>query len=216
MPRLLILGLLLLPLSAANLIQNPGFEAPVVGVPFVTFAASNFIPGWTWAGPGSGLIVRTDYTENGFWRFPAAAGQNALDLTGSGWTGNNVVYQDVPTTIGQQYLLSFYLGNQDNNLGPYIADSTMEVLMNGSIFLNPSYGFNGGNSVRWLQFSGYYTATQTTTRIAFRNVTSSNDWFLGLDEVTFEAVPEPATTLPLAVAAALAITAQRRRRTLMK
>jgi hypothetical protein len=210
--RFALLALLALPLTAANLIQNPGFEQPVAAGQLIPFANPNFIPGWVWAGPGDGLLIRTDYTENGgTLLFPAAAGQNSLDLTGFGWTGNNVIYQDVATLVGQVYYLSFYLGNQDNNLPNYLSNSTMEVLMNGSLFLTPSYGFNGGNSVRWQQITALYTATQTTTRIAFRNVTPSTDLYLGLDEVSFEAVPEPATTLPLLLAGALALRARRRR-----
>lgn len=203
----------------ANLIQNGGFESPViVGSTYQIFATSNFLPGWTWAGPGDGLLLRNDYTEAaGQWLFPPYEGNNSVDMTGPGWTGNNEIYQDIPTTPGVEYLLSWALGNQDDSLGPYPDASRIMPLIDGVQLngLNPSYGFSGGNSVRWLQVSTTFTATNSITRLTFRNTTPSTDSYAGLDDVIVDVnsssqIPEPALALPLLAALGLVAAARRR------
>ncbi len=203
MRRFLVTLLLTLPLTAANLVQNPGFEVPVLDSgTYLTFTAPDTIPGWTWDGPGNGLLLRTDYAE-GPRLFPAYEGQNSMDMTGAGWTGNNVIWQDITTVIGQRYLLRFALGNQDDNLDSYSKPSALEVTLNGNSAVTASLAHNGNSSVLWGIYSTYFVADSTTTRLAFRNITDPSDAYAGLDDVFVEeapeTVPEPAT---MAVAAA--------------
>lgn len=202
-----------------NLIQNGGFETPpIVGGTFQIFTTSNFLPGWTWAGPGDGLLLRTNYSEGGgAWLFPAYEGVNSLDMTGPGWTGNNEIYQDIPTTPGTQYLMSWALGNQDDNLGPYPDPSRIMPLIDGVQLngLNPSYAFSGGNSVQWITVSTLFTAANSTTRVTFRNTTAATDSYAGLDDVFVDVnpssqVPEPALAIPLLGALGLLAVARRK------
>jgi hypothetical protein len=165
------------------------------------------LPGWTWDGPGQGLLHRTDYTESGGdWLFPAHSGQNALDMTGPGWTGINVLYQNIPTVIGQPYVVSFWLGNQDDDLSPYPNPSSVELMIGGQIYGPFTHSHSGNESVEWVQRSQGFIADAVTTRILFRNVTPLTDSYLGLDDVSVDdaqpaAIPEPSTLLPLAAAA---------------
>jgi len=208
---------MILPLSVrANLFQNSGFETPVLAGTSLTFSASNTIPGWTWQGPGDGLLLRTDYTENGgTWLFPAHSGNNSLDLTGPRWTGNNYIYQDVATIPGATYLFTFAFGSQDHDLAPYSDNSQIAILVDGvALTANPSYTFYGGLSVQWVTFAQLVFPNNTTTRIAFGNSSPhGNNNYLGLDDVSLELVsdvPEPSYGLGAALLLGL-ITFRKRR-----
>lgn len=184
--------------SAATLV-NGSFEtagAPAGG--FVQYGDGANIGGWIVFGDSVNAVlgINTTYTEAGV-AFPAFDGQVHLDLTGAGNTGANGVYQDVATTIGQTYNLTFYLGNATGdgtgNSAVYTLPSSLNLDVTGAV----TQGYTNANitvgSVNWTSYSQIFTAANAITRIQFTNTTPQGDNYAGLDLVSLAAVPEPAT-----------------------
>ena len=195
------------PASAQELLINGGFDDDMV-------PASNFKHyqpgesigggGWTVLGSGSDVVttLATSYAEPGV-AFVAQSGANALDLTG-GYNAGPVsgVEQIVNTSLGTDYLLSFWVGNATGdgtgNSGNYLAPSAINLSIDGGaaqLFTNA--GITAG-TINWQQFSVIFAGTGGATSIRFNNATSGDN-YAGLDSVSLTAmqanggVPEPAT-----------------------
>jgi hypothetical protein len=191
----------------ADSIVNGSFEAPVVSAGgFTNFPnGSTGINGWTVIGaPGGVSIVSGTFTQNGI-SFPAEDGNQWLDLTGDGTNSNEGVQQSFATTVGAQYTLSFWVGNVDNPGGIFGTSSTVEVLLGDSILLSAT---NGNTTITgtqtWNQFVTTFTATGSTTSLAFVNGDPASDNSNGLDNVSVNlsgaqppTVPEPSTLVLL-------------------
>jgi Protein of unknown function (DUF642)/PEP-CTERM motif len=201
--------------AAVNLIVNGDFESPAApSHSFTIFGSRNQgLTGWTVLGPGgnSVALLATDYTEPNV-AFEAEHGQASLDLSGGDNTGPTAgISQDVATTIGQAYVLDFWLGNADGN-NNYTLPSTLTLAFDGGQafpFTNATITPRG---VNWQEISIAFRAARTTTNIAFLNATPKGDAFTGLDNVSFRAVPEPAAWTMMIGGFGLAGAALRRRR----
>ena len=185
--------------TAANLIVNGGFETPdAVDGGFVqVFGGTNF-GGWTVTGLDV-LLIDRNYTESGL-VFNAAAGNQAVDLTGA---GNTSPEDGVEQTVfglqnGRLYRLSFELGNAapiGGNGSNYTLPSTVRVSFDGGPALSFTNAVNnptGNPGINFQAFSTNYVANasgQVTIRF-FNGI--GNDNYVGLDNVSL-AVPEPAT-----------------------
>ena len=94
--------------AAAQIVKDGSFETPASS-PFETFGAGSTLsnPGETspWT-VGSGSVDVID----GYWM--SYAGNQSIDLSGD---SNGSIYQDLTTTIGTTYNVSYYLaGNPDD------------------------------------------------------------------------------------------------------
>jgi hypothetical protein len=194
-----------LPLRADSIV-NGSFEAPVVPIGnFTNFAnGSTGITGWTVIGaPGGVSIVSGTFTQNGI-SFPAEDGTQWLDLTGDGTNSNEGVQQTFATTAGAQYTLSFWVGNVNNPGGIFGTTSTVDVLLGDSVLLTATNGNTTTGTQTWDQFTTTFTATGSTTSLAFVNGDPASDNSNGLDNVSVNLsgtlpppVPEPSTLLLL-------------------
>jgi hypothetical protein len=115
----------------AGLIVNGSFETPPVPAgTFTNFlSGSTAITGWTVVGIDSALVNGT-FTQNGI-VFQAQNGNQYIDLAGI--TSNSTtsgVTQNVATTAGMTYLLSFYVGSATDNVFHFA--STVDLSINGS------------------------------------------------------------------------------------
>jgi len=199
----------------ANLLVNGGFESP--SVPAGTFihygTGSTGMTGWTVVGPQVSQI-HTTYGEPGLGvtAFNANSGLASLDITGGGNVGTNAgVTQTVATVAGQLYELSFFVGKATGGAN-YSSQSILDVSIDGGARV--SY-FNAVNTpvgfVNWIQHSVQFTATSTSTSITFFNGTAlGTNNFVGLDDASLTAVPEPMTCGLLAIGAAAALRRRRR------
>ena len=118
--------------QAANLIANGSFERPIVPAgAYTSFNTGQTFAGWTVVGAtGNVSVVSETYRGNGF-TFPPEAGAQSLDLTGAGSNTATGVSQNIATTPGAAYRLTFWVGNVVDPNGTDGATSTVNVLVNG-------------------------------------------------------------------------------------
>ena len=102
------------------------------------------------------------------------------------------IYQDIPTTPGQLYSVSFYAA-ADLYLAPSV---TIDLDINSQMvasWTTPPYQLNGGNrynSMQWVDYTDTFYATSSTTQLEF--VDANTDDF-GLTTISMVAAPEPTT-----------------------
>jgi hypothetical protein len=120
--------------------------------------------------------------QNGF-TFEAEDGQQSLDLTGTSNTPTGVS-QTVPTSVGAEYQLAFWVGNVVDPNGIFGVTSTIEVQIDGSaVYSAENSGGDGTMMLDWEEFSTVFTATSTSTTIAFINEDPSDDTSNFIDNV---------------------------------
>ena len=183
-----------------NLIQNGSFET--VATPTTSFLPvaagdSSTISNWTVVTPstypGGGGSV--DLVSNGYWN--AEDGNYSIDLAGtSGVPGG--LYQNVPTTPGVEYSLSFWSAvNGDETPGN---NHTMGVDVNG-VAVDTVEAAGQGRPLFWVQHTISFTATSANSRIEFDDTTAGDvNQGPALDNVSLSAVPDVISASPVTVA----------------
>ena len=213
--------LLMAPVMWANLLANGGFEQPhVTGATSEEFlAGSTDIPGWLVVPghPADVTIMRDDFTIGNLTFLPQS-GTQSLNLTGD-FSGEDAgVLQDVDLMIGDDYVLTFFVGNEDNSAPNFMLDASASLTFNDDFIGIYTNGDNTHHAVNWKEFQFAFTATQTTNSIEFQNATVPNEDYIGLDGVDLEDItdkrvdgtPEPGT-IGLAGLALLAAGLRQRR-----
>ncbi len=191
-------------------VNNGSFETPPVGTGSFSnhFGGSTAITGWTVLGDRVTLINES-YVESGI-TFNAQDGTQWLDLSGPGSNmASNGVTQDVGTTIGEAYRISFYVGSATNDVN--IFASTVDLSIAGGArvsFTNPTAP---RNSMDWLLFSADFVATSDLTNITFFHGSGPGNNLSGLDNVTLELIPTPGVAAILGLGGLMA--SRRRRET---
>jgi hypothetical protein len=172
-------------LASANLLSNGSFEAPIVPVGGGTSfgVGSNLITGWTVFGPAgtSVTLLNTLFTQFGV-SFPAQDGNQWLDLTGVSVNQPDGVSQTVATIIGDQYQLTYFIGNTTGG-GIFGTTSTVDALLNGTPTFSDTNSTVNPTTLSWSQFSHTFIATTASTTLGFRNADPINDTSNGLDNI---------------------------------
>lgn len=159
-----------------SLLLNCSFESPVVPVGgFQPFVPGDDLDGWDVIGAqGNVGPLSGAYVENGF-SWAANDGAQTLDLTGASDTATGVS-QNVPTTPGQRYKLSFWIGNivsPDTGNG---TASTVDVLIDNAPVLHPTNSDGAGaKTLAWSKFELAFTATQASTSVGLVNADPATD-----------------------------------------
>jgi choice-of-anchor C domain-containing protein len=188
MPRQILLAvglLLLLPVARAEAtpFMNGSFELnsddPTFGS-FDTLApGSTVITGWQI------LLNSIDYI-NGYWE--AADGTHSVDLNGN--TGAAAISQTFDTTLGTSYLVQFALAGNPDNL------PTIKTVRVDSGAFTQDYTFDVTGATRpdmnWEYKDFLFIAGGTSSTLTFLSQTEGCCWGPALDDVSVEAVPEPA------------------------
>lgn len=165
---------------AATFINGSFEDASISPGGYATLTTgSTVIDGWTVGGS-------IDYIGS-YW--VAADGNRSIDLSGS---APGSISQTFDTDIGQTYLVQFMMSG---NPAGAPTTKTLDVTVNATGA--ESYTFNiGANSLsdmQWVQQSYTFTATQSTTTLAFTSINSGDYFGPALDKVSVTAVPEPAS-----------------------
>ncbi len=204
------LVLALAPLAHANMIANGSFE---------TNGGNNTTPtSWTHITGGYGALASTGTItpHDGTWVLHAGASY-----------GDGGYFQDVTTTNGTKYELTFYgVGWPKDNgtatqyglvqVGDPGTDAGDDNSLDDSVdneLVDATFAVARYATVAdWTKLTYQFTATGTTTRIALRNVAAGyKENAVNLDSVSLVVVPEPATMSLLALGG-LGVLARRRRR----
>jgi hypothetical protein len=181
----LVLCLLCAAAPSVNLIRNGSFESPVVPIgSYEGFSTGQTFSHWSVVGDsGNVAVVSGTFTQNGF-TFPAKAGKQWLDLTGTSNSATGVA-QTVATTPGAAYTLVFFIGNVYDPGGIFGVSSTVNVLVNGTqVFSGTNSRGKGKTTMVWQKFMTTITATSAQTTISFINGDPSNDTLNGLDAIS--------------------------------
>ncbi len=170
------------PIAAqTNIVQNGSFELPDIGM--------TKIPTFQVVGPGTGITNWTVESGNvklvrTLW--VAAAGSQSLDLNG---TTPGTIFQDLPTTAGKTYRLSFSLAGNPTGAPPA---KQMDVLVEGSILGSFTFTTTGktAQNMGWQRFERDFVAPKATTRIRFQSTTAGGSG-PALDDVSVVLVEGP-------------------------
>ena len=176
--------------AMAQIVQNGGFESPVIGSGYVQYdSPSSAITGWSVTG-GSVDIVRAP-------SYIVSAGSQALDLNG---LSAGTISQTLSLTPNQAYVLSFFYSNNGGGTGT----GTVSV---GNL-VNVPLSHSGGTS--YTQFVQSFIAGPTNT-LTFAS-TNDGSGGLFLDAINISAAPEPATWAMMIGGFGMAGVALRRRK----
>ncbi len=180
---------------ATDLIKDGGFEFPMASLGSASvFQLDQYVGKWKVIGTDGNsqvTIVNGSSTSQGC-TFAAHKGQQYLDLTGnnpasgetSGGDGNTGIAQNVATTVGTSYALSFWVGTSSCR-GRL---SAVEVYINGKLLTSAiSPGIATDTQQVWRRFSNTFVADSTVTTIELldKSNVSPNT---GLDDVQLNEV----------------------------
>ncbi|OZG73106.1 hypothetical protein BTA51_11455 [Hahella sp. CCB-MM4] len=181
------LALSLASTAQANLIVNGDFEEPQLsGHSWKVF---DNIPGWETT-MGNSIEIQRNTIVN------AQSGDQYVELDSY---GNSAMTQSLHLEAGTDYLLSFYYiprtnrGNNDNGIGVFwdIFDGNFDM------FDPENEVISIENQTRkempeWMKFSAVLHATSSEMALSFAALGASNSYGGFIDNVSLEAVPEPA------------------------
>ena len=154
---------------------------------FQLFAVDGHFPGWTVIGAAGNVAPLSTAYANGVFKWPAHEGNQTLDLTGLSNTATGVS-QVVSTKSGTKYDLSFWVGNIVNPGGPWGTSSAVNVLVDGAQVVDAVNSDGAGaTSLSWKQFSVQFTATSSSTTVAFVNGDPPTDETNIIDQVVLAA-----------------------------
>jgi hypothetical protein len=198
--------------SAANLLINGSFETGTY-----TFGAdqgtslppgSTQITGWT-------VITNTvaPLGAGNPYQITAQDGNVSLDMQGYGNAAPyGAVQQTIPTLAGLDYLLTFYVGVQ-NNVGSGMGPASVTATAGGTSQLFTNTNNTPGSGQQWQLMQLPFTATGPTTTIVLAGTSTFGGQYIGLDNASVELVtpiPEPAGLAILGAGAAALLVRRRR------
>ena len=175
---------------AGNIVVNGGYETPVVkDFYYDLYSAGQSFTGWT---VGQGVVaLYTDQYNPALSDVPYQ-GNQALQLKGT-QGGNGSIYQDLTTTPGTRYELSFAFASNpfaSSNVSMEVAWGSATV---ASLTASPSHDYT---NLGWVVESYSVTATQAITRLEFTNTTPvAGNAGPQIDAVIVSAVPEPSSLM---------------------
>lgn len=192
-----------------NLVANGSFETlpsgtalPGSGYQPVTAGGSTTIPGWTVVTPssysgsnvGSVDVVSDTYSTVPGSNWNAEDGHYSIDLAGTTQAPGGL-YQDVPTTVGATYTLSYWTAVNGDEAPGTNHTVTVSVTGQNPISINAA---GVGEPLAWVSHSTTIVATSSTTRIEFDDTTVPSDTNQGptLDNVSLTPVADSITATP--------------------
>lgn len=185
MLRFIILAVLVAaacaPAAAQNLVYNGDFELVQYGDPYLGIPPG-YLDGW-YVEPDSVDVIGS------YWL--AASGMQSIDLNGLHPGG---IWQDVTTSAGQSYRLSFAMAGNPDLAGV----KTMEVWWGGVKLDTLRFDSTGHSTtdMGWAYHS--YTVTGSgTDRLRFVSMSDYDCYGPTLDNVSVTAVPEPSSVIVL-------------------
>jgi len=186
------------PAMAMNLVQNGSFEVTPTKINNGGWTTYNQIEGWQ-ATSGGKIEIQRGAAGKAF------DGSNLLELDSHHYNKNAPVlgvFQDISTTVGQTYRLSFMYSARPN----ISASENMFSVLFGDEFSKQLTAGKGGSQTNWMEYVVDVVATSTTSRLQFNYEGNRDTLGAYIDAVKVEAVPgskavpEPTTMAGIALA----------------
>lgn len=208
----------------ANLLTNGSFESGIIPSPREIDGGANLptgstdISGWVVTSNAVDWLQSGTATNNSItaWALSAQDGVRFLDLAGFSENTHARIEQTFATTVGVAYDVSFYLGSTSGNApsGPQLSVPGAITALISSANTGPTTSITAQTTNTavnaWELRTFQFVATSASTTLAFEGTQGLN--YIGLDNVTVTAVPEPgALALMLAGLAAVGSVVSRRR-----
>jgi hypothetical protein len=204
----LAMGMSLASAAEVNLVLNGGFESGnfVPGNVVTGDNCEKILPGDTSISNWSVISADVAWCANGNpYSITASTGNMAVDLTGYNAGLPNTLQQLIPTVAGQSYLLEY----DQSGLAQYgSSDLTFQLYNGANLLVSQSTHAPSPNTIAWQHESFSFTA-QGPTLLSLVN-TSSGD-FVGLDNVSVTAIPEPTCLALIAISGQICLLRKRRR-----
>ena len=110
-----------------------------------------------------------------------------VNLAGISQSATGIAHAPVPTTVGADYTLTFYVGNIHDPAGVYGTSSTVNVYENSKfVGAYTNSGGAGTTQENWKLFTVTITADAPWTTIALINGDAPGDLNCGIDNIDFE------------------------------
>jgi opacity protein-like surface antigen len=190
--------------SAANLVQNGGFENPNVPSNDWRYYGGTktshskyggpTVPGWNHLNNKSTIEIRNQHVGMAYEGNQFAE----IDSHKYGDAPQVGFFQDIATQIGKKYKLSFFYGPRQG----YKAEDNLLNVSFGSI----NQDLNAGkrrSAPAWQNFTDTIIADSTSTKLTFKLLGTRNTLGANVDAVSVTAVPEPFSLMGLAAVGAV-------------
>lgn len=164
----------------ANVVPNGGFERGAdPGVHLAIAPGSPLLANWT--------VVGSEVSVYGtYWKAQEGGRSLALANPTTSATTASSVKQNIPTTPGQRYQLTFYQSGNPNDHQPSTVRMQIGTLSHD--FTYQAAATAGTTKMDWVQRSVTFTATAATTPLSFTAIYTPGNSPLGLDNVQVRAM----------------------------
>jgi hypothetical protein len=196
--------------QAQNLLTNGSFEQGAFGSPANGFTSlgvgSTGITGWSVFNDQIAWGTTPNFTP-----ITAADGIRFLDMQDPGASGAPYagVSQSIATTIGQMYQFSLQLGTlEQTTFDPDLRGPITVTATAGATSVPFTFAPPANSGMQWGTFSFNFTATSTSTPISILGTSGKN--FIGVDNASVIAIPEPSSVALIMLSAAVALFFARR------
>ena len=162
--------------AGVNLIENPGFELPVVASWSVFYTGEASL---AWLTGKNGIEIQNNVAGS-----PHSGNQHAeLDPHNP-----TMIWQDIPTVPGETYQFSTYYSPRP---GRDAADNAFEFVVDGSALGSEiSRTGVGNNDTVWTLEEREFVATGAVTSVGFRETGADTSFGAYIDDVSLVCVPE--------------------------
>ena len=196
---LLVLGMTPAPVHAQSLVKDGDFEQADLGAaPGAEDAFNSLNPfdlSWTITQGTAGVDTQNLYVFDG---------KKSLYLNEDPSGVTTTITQNLATTVGQNYTVSFYADQSAGSTG------SLTVMFGGATFSTvvPANGYSGpppGNNGSFTFYTGIVTATSALTPLTFSSAAPADHGGLTLDDISVTPAPVPEASSAVSMGLLLAL-----------